>query len=126
MRHKYDSDGDTLKNTRKHTDPNQEEAHLAQLSYTSVPVGMNEMMTVAARFRDFIHRDDGYLKVKREADASQVHFTWTYTLGQWAKHYLYVRVEYYDVPYGLNLLWQKIEDVDAGRRQPTPDRWRLD
>lgn len=124
MSHKYDSDGNLLKNNRKSASSSEEQPYLAQLSYTRVPVTQGAMQHVADRFLYFIHRDDGYLKVKRELDSSTVHFTWTFTAGQWAKHYVYSRVEYYDVAYGLELLLSKIVAVEEGRSRPTRDTFR--
>lgn len=66
--------------------------------------------------------DGGYLKVRRSALGPDLHLTWTWTLGDWCAHYVYVRVPFWQLAYGLSLLAEKIVDVEAGLRKPTRDK----
>lgn len=71
--------------------------------------------------------DDGYFKMRRGSDRSQVHLTWTWTLGRHIGCYVYVCVNFWELDYGLDLLGIKIFEVQEGLRKPTPDKrssWR--
>jgi hypothetical protein len=66
--------------------------------------------------------DGGYLKVRRSALSPDLHLTWTWTIGKWSGHYVYVRVPFWQLAYGLALLAEKTVDVESGLRKPTPDK----
>jgi len=95
----------------------------AQLSNGERDAVFIQLLQVAEMFQYFIERDDGYLKVKRELDGDEVHFTWIWTMGPWTRHYVYVRFPYYQAGMALDLLSQKIAQVNSGLRHPTPDRY---
>jgi hypothetical protein len=73
-------------------------------------------------FRHFCTFNHGYLKVKRDVDGSRIHLTYTFIYGTWARHYVYVAVDYAEIEWGLQLLAGKVWEVDEGVRKPTPDR----
>jgi hypothetical protein len=70
----------------------------------------------------FVSDDMGYLKVRRGLDSEDVHLTWQFCNGKFYGHYVYVRVSYWQLDYGLELLIQKRDEVYTGSRTPTPDK----
>lgn len=66
--------------------------------------------------------DDGGLKLRRAADSNDLHITWTWSLSDLAGTYVYVRVPFYDAPYGLALLRTKKEEAENGTRKSTRDK----
>lgn len=71
---------------------------------------------------DFTADDMGYLKIRRGLDSQDVHLTWQFSNGKFYGHYVYVRVEWWQIDYGLELLIQKRDEVYQGTRRPTPDK----
>lgn len=80
--------------------------------------------------REFVYRslqsfsshDDGFLKVRRSADSDDLHLTWTWNLGTHSSRYVYVKVAYWQLAYGLVLLYTKLTQVELGERKATPDK----
>ena len=73
---------------------------------------------------ELVNDDSGYLKIRRGTLGPEVHITWTYTLTEHAGHYVYVRVDYWKIHEGLDLLCSKIRAVALGQLRPTPDKRR--
>lgn len=71
---------------------------------------------------NFCRYDHGYLKVRRSSLGSDLHLTWTWTLGSHAGTYVYIRVNYWEFATGLQLLARKLYEVDEGLRRPSPDK----
>lgn len=71
---------------------------------------------------NFVDHDDGFLKVRRALDSSDLHLTWTWSVGKHAGRYVYVRVFTWQVGYGLELLLHKRDQADAGLIRPSPDK----
>jgi hypothetical protein len=72
----------------------------------------------------FTTYDAGYLKLRRESDGPQLHLTWTWTLTRHAGTYVYVRINFWEIDTGLNLLWRKVLEVESGVRKPTADKFK--
>lgn len=123
MSGRQDSDGDTASGRQKRARARENEANLLRIEAGISTADQAAMVAVCKLFQYFLHRDDGYLKVKREPDSQDVHFTFIWTLGKWTRHYVYVRTPYWDCTYALELLRGKIVTVDEGTRMPTPDRF---
>lgn len=70
----------------------------------------------------FCNWEHGYLKVKRDSSGSDLHLTWTWTLSHAAGSYVYVRCNFWELDFGLDMLSRKILEVDEGTRKPTPDK----
>jgi hypothetical protein len=71
---------------------------------------------------EFSDHDDGFLKMRRALDSSDLHLTWTWSVGKQAGKYVYVRVFAWQIAYGLELLLEKLHDVETGQRRATPDK----
>lgn len=69
--------------------------------------------------------DHGYLKVRRSTDTDDLHLTWTWTITAAAGSYVYVKVSFWDIELGLDMLCRKVFEVDEGVRKPTPDKRKL-
>lgn len=111
------------KHSHKPDESPQEEPPLPELGYGPTRNTPGELMAVAVWFQKFLHRDNGYLKVRREVDGDDVHFTWTWTYPPYQRSYVYVRYPYYQSKYALEMLERKLMDVEEGIRVPTPDRF---
>jgi hypothetical protein len=83
---------------------------------------LEEMLAVGRQFQKFLHRHGGYLKVRRDIDGPDVHLTWTWNSAPLHGTYVYVRVPYWRVGWGLEVLEGKIEQSEAGTRRPTHDK----
>lgn len=70
----------------------------------------------------FSERDNGYFKCRRSADSSDLHLTWTWSLGTHAGSYVYARVEWWKLIEGLTILERKLMEVEAGSLRPSPDK----
>lgn len=73
-------------------------------------------------FSRFVGLEGGYLKVRRSLDERDVHLTYSWSAGTHQGCYVYVRIEYFRIGYGLDLLWGKVLSVQEGRIRPTPDK----
>lgn len=71
-----------------------------------------------------VNDDDGYLKMRRSSLSSDLHLTWTFTANEYSGSYVYVRVDYWQVHDGLELLLGKMRAVRLGQLRPTPDKRR--
>lgn len=71
---------------------------------------------------EFVDHDDGFLKIRRGLDSSDLHLTWTWSVGTNAGRYVYVRVFSWQVGYGLALLAEKMAECNSGARRATPDK----
>jgi hypothetical protein len=69
--------------------------------------------------------DHGYLKMRRSPDTTDLHLTWTWTLTAASGSYVYVKVDYWDIELGFDMLCRKVFEVDEGVRKPTPDKRKL-
>lgn len=69
-----------------------------------------------------VNWDHGYFKLRRSSSGAELHLTWTWTLGTHAGSYVYVRVMYWELAYGLQLLSEKVFKADEGQLTPTPDK----
>jgi len=123
MTHHTDSDGNPLRHHRQASQAGDDQRPLLQLADGGMDATVSKVLQVAEQFLGFLERDDGYLKVKRDVDGDDVHFTWIWTLGPWTRHYVYVRFPYYQAGIALDLLEQKIAQVGSGLRRPTPDSY---
>ena len=70
----------------------------------------------------FADHGGGYLKLRRSEPGADLHITWTWSATSHAGKYVYVRVEFWRYLFGLELLRQKIDEVEAGLRKATPDK----
>jgi hypothetical protein len=70
----------------------------------------------------FSNWDHGYLKARRSPLGSDLHLTWTWTMGPHSGSYVYARVEYWRITFGLEVLSRKVFRVDEGLERPSPDR----
>lgn len=97
------------------------------------PQGQNDLIQVdvaldererelGCALNQFLAFDHGYLKVRRASLGSDTHLTWTWTLGSHAGTYVYVRVNFWEVAFGLKVLARKVFEVDEGRVRSTPDK----
>lgn len=113
--------------TSKHSvDPAKE---VPNHDHNEVPVTHNPAYTdrvhkdsAGKKLVEFVDHDDGFLKVRRALDSSDLHLTWTWSVGRLAGRYVYVRVLCWQVGYGLELLMQKLLESEAGLRTPTRDK----
>jgi hypothetical protein len=94
-------------------DPQDEAVH------SLLPDAERELGRIMFSFSNFDH---GYLKLRRSPLGADLHITWTWTLGPHSGSYVYVRVEFWRITYGLELLARKVFDVDEGKLRPSPDR----
>lgn len=118
-----DTDGNSTKRKQQGGATGDDQPQLPQLGGSERQPSPGDRSRIGFHMVEIIHRDDGYLKIRRELDSAQMHLTWTWTMGQWARCYVYVRVEYYAIGFGLGLLMDKITEVDHGLRVPTPDKY---
>jgi len=123
MTHKTDSDGNPLHHNRERSQAGDDDRPAPELLGGQASTEYAALLTTCRMFQFFLTQDDGYLKVKRELDSDDVHFTWIWTMGKWARHYVYVRMAFYDACSALQLLEHKRSEVDRGLRHPTPDRY---
>lgn len=72
--------------------------------------------------KNFADDDMGFLKVRRGLDTSELHLTWTFCNGPHYGTYVYVKVDYWQLDYGLSLLIEKRDEVYSGLRRSTPDK----
>lgn len=115
------------KGDRRHTAKQQQEQ--PDVTRTPQPInGKSVTPTYAPRTRtlalldQITNWDHGYMKWRRSTLEPSLHLTWTWTLGKHAGCYVYVRVDSWQWEYGLELLSQKVFEVDEGHRTPTPDK----
>jgi len=123
MNSSHDSDGNSTKRHGQRDRSYEGQPDFPHLEGVPAAFMQADMLLAATVFQYFLHNDEGYLKVKRDTDTKAVHFTWIWTLGKWAHHYVYVRCDYDQAGWGLDLLRDKVLDVAAGSRTPTPDRY---
>lgn len=69
-----------------------------------------------------VNWDHGYFKLRRSSTGGDLHLTWTWTLGTHAGSYVYVRVMYWELAFGLQLLAEKVFKADEGKLTPTVDK----
>jgi len=124
MNHGKDTDGNSTKRNRQRAYGEEERSHVPNIEATWPAMDNASMIALAQAFQGFLHRDGGYLKVKRDVDGPMVHFTWVFTYGPWKKYYVYCRIEYWAAGVGLAILEDKIVKVDLGQLTPTPDRFQ--
>jgi hypothetical protein len=102
-------------------------AHAANGDVDSEPNIFHELLSAPEALTRvmafFCDHGSGYLKVRRSDPGGDLHLTWTYSGGKYAGTYLYVRVEYWRLLFGLELLERKVLEADGGVRKPTPDRY---
>jgi hypothetical protein len=67
-------------------------------------------------------RDDGWLRLIPDVDRQRVWLKWKFTRGPHERHYIMVSTEDMRVHHGLQVLVQKLYDVDLGQLKPTLDR----
>ena len=67
-------------------------------------------------------RHDGWLRVVPDRDTELVFWKWKFTRGIWSGYYIMVRCMYWEEALAVQLLVDKLLEVDAGYRNPTPDR----
>ena len=77
---------------------------------------------IGEKLKEFVDHDNGFLKVRRALDSSDLHLTWTWSVGPFAARYVYVRVFAWQMGYGLTMLLEKLTEVEAGERLSTPDK----
>lgn len=123
MTARKDSDGNTInkKVTRRVTTSPSGDVHVGDHANSLVDLALGQdALSAAVGF--FTEHDNGYLKVRRALDSQDLHLTWTWSVGTWRGSYVYARVEYWRVSFGLELLQSKVLDVEDGLRKPSPDK----
>lgn len=65
----------------------------------------------------------GYYRMM-PTDEGDVHLMWKWTRGEWKDHYVYVFCAVdHNWKMCIALLRQKRDEVEAGTRKPTKDKW---
>jgi hypothetical protein len=67
-------------------------------------------------------RDDGWLRASPK-DGKTLYLKWKFTNGRWAQHYVMVVVDLWLWDWGVQLLEDKLNAVDAGIFRPSKDTW---
>lgn len=118
-----DSDGNRIGG---HAGYNTSVTHTANGDVHSEP---NVLMELVSRPSDvgrvmsfFSDHGGGCLKVRRSETGQDLHLTWTWAAGKHRGFYVYVRVEYWRLLFGLELLEVKVLEAEAGRLRPSPDK----
>lgn len=68
-----------------------------------------------------VTREDGWLRIVPARDTEAVYIKWKFCRGPWARHYVMVVCQYWQMGYGLALLVDKLDAVDEGARKPSLD-----
>lgn len=66
----------------------------------------------------------GFLKLRRDSTSDDVHLAFTWNLGKPVGTYVYVRIPYYRLAFGLEVLQTKVLEVESGERKGTPDKYK--
>lgn len=72
----------------------------------------------------FVDHQQGSLKITRSQTGEDLHLIFTWTAGPNTGRYVYYCTQYWHVAFGLEVLFQKVLEVDAGIRKSTPDRMK--
>lgn len=67
---------------------------------------------------------DGYWKITAGDGGKTAYLAYRWQFGEWAGHYVMVRVDRGDLTFGLTLLCEKVHQVRVGIRRPTLDRYQ--
>jgi hypothetical protein len=70
---------------------------------------------------DISQRDDGYLRLIPDGSGKSCYYKWKWTRGPKAGYYVMAVVSYFQIDYGLQLLVDKMQAVDAGTSKPVKD-----
>ena len=68
-----------------------------------------------------VTREDGWLRIVPARDSESVYIKWKFTHGPHARCYVMAVVQYWQMGYGLALMVDKLDAVDAGKLKPTLD-----
>jgi len=79
--------------------------------------------TLAALIDVLNTTEQGVLKICPTDDWRACYYYWRWSRGSLAGHYVCVLASVYDVGLALRTLLAKRDDVVAGRRKPTKDRY---
>jgi hypothetical protein len=83
---------------------------------------LGDYQQLARLLDQLVNWDFGYFKLRRATLGGELHLTWTWTLGVHSGSYVYVRVQYWQLTYGLELLSSKVFQVQEGKLIPTVDK----
>lgn len=67
---------------------------------------------------------DGLLKLSPSEDGKLWYVVYRWTRGRWRGHYVTAVVNRGDLRYGVLLAQRKVDDVRAGRKRPTLDKYQ--
>lgn len=70
----------------------------------------------------FVLQTDGWMRVVPVPDEHAVWLKWKFTSSRWPNHYVIVKCQSWQVPFGMMELVRKVKEVLAGERAPTLDR----
>jgi len=124
MTPKKDSDGNPINRRVRSTttSPVQIDSDVAGESSLLAAV-LNDPGAMSRHMALWCDHDGGYLKIRRASDSADLHLTWTWSLGTNGGKYVYVRCEFWRLLFGLELLYQKVLEVERGLRKASPDRY---
>lgn len=121
-RHSRDPKGDTRHYSVPMTTPTVVDSPQATpLTSPSPHLAMDSARQLMYNLQWFMDHDGGWLRIVPQVDAHEVFFKWKFTTGPWAGHYVMSRTMHWQYAYGLEVLRQKVEEVEEGSRRPTRD-----
>lgn len=125
MTKRKDSDGNSLNGNRRSRTASSVNVDHDVSDKPSILDGLlAEPSSMSQHMALWADHDGGYLKIRRGTDSPDIHLAWTWSIGIHAGKYVYVRTEYWRLLFGLEVLWQKVLEAEAGLRKPSPDKLR--
>lgn len=119
-----DSDGNPTSKRGQHRTPSSDTRNTQVDAQPPISLLPDANRDFSYTMRQYALLDHGYLKIRRGALSADLHCTYTWSLGKNQGSYVYVRGEFWEMPYLLETLLQKIEEVDKGLRRPSPDKYQ--
>lgn len=123
--YRNDPKGDIRHNSHKPSNGSKDISPQEHLTDTPLlhPVATNHrIITLLEQLTGWDH---GYLKMRRGSDGPDLHLTWTWTLGPSTGSYVYARVNFWELEFGLDIITRKVFQVDEGLLKPTVDKRRV-
>lgn len=125
MARKLDSKGDPINRNRRAAAAATASVHMNDDTHVNaVRATYSASEIVADCMKFFVEHDDGFLKVRRSLDSVDLHVTYSWSSGPHAGCYVYSKVEYWQLAFGLDLVRVKVLEAEEGIRKPSPDRMR--